>query len=88
MLSDPCELTRRLVPKQWRSWLSQPWEELEEQMVARLRRCTRTGRPAGGESFIERLESLLGRVLRPKKGGRPRKPNAERYKGKQEQKHG
>jgi len=44
-----------------------------------LRRATRTGRPAGGEGFLDRLERLLGRVLhkrppgpqpRPRKGGR------------------
>ena len=32
-----------------------------------------TGRPRGDAAFIERLELLLGRILRPRKGGRPRK---------------
>ncbi len=42
-------------------------------MTTRLRQCTHTGRPAGGSSFIARLEALVGRVLRAKKVGRPRK---------------
>jgi len=79
-LSDPCELTRRLAPEQWRPWLRRPWEEAEQQMVARVRQCTRTGRPAGGKSFIDRLESLVGRALRPKKVGRPRKHKARSRK--------
>ena len=42
-------------------------EELEE-----LRGHGRTGRPLGDEAFLERLEGLVGRVLKPQKGGRPR----------------
>ena len=63
---DPCELTRRLAPEQWCPWLRRPWEEAEEKMVARVRQCTRTGRPAGGDSFIDRLESLVGRPRKHK----------------------
>ncbi|MEX2122825.1 MAG: transposase [Woeseia sp.] len=35
-----------------------------------LRKCTRTGRPAGGEMFINTLEELTGRRLRRRKPGR------------------
>ena len=42
-------------------------EELEE-----LRGHGRTGRPLGDETFLERLEGIVGRVLKPQKGGRPR----------------
>ena len=73
VLSDPCEMTSSLAPEKWRQWLGEPWEN-EEEMVARLRQCTRTGRPAGGASFIDRLEQLVGRLLRAKKVGRPTKP--------------
>jgi len=38
-----------------------------------LRGHGRTGRPLGNETFVERLERLVGRVLKPQKGGRPRK---------------
>jgi len=43
--------------------------------------------PADGDGFIARLEALVGRVLLPTKGGRPRKQGPQRGKQKQ-QKHG
>jgi len=42
-------------------------------MLKEIRGCTSTGRPVGDESFVTRLEELLGRVLKPKAIGRPRK---------------
>ena len=33
----------------------------------------RTGRPLGSKRFIGQLEAKLGRVLKPQKGGRPKK---------------
>ena len=71
MLSDPCELTSGLTRQQWRQWLREPWEA-EDEMIARLRQCRHTGRPAGGTDFIARLEALVGRVLRAREVGRPR----------------
>jgi len=38
----------------------------------RLRAHNRADRPCGPHAFIDRLEETLGRVLRPKPGGRPR----------------
>ena len=87
VLSDPCELAARLTPAEWRRWLVQPWLDDEEQLTSRVRQCTHTGRPAGGASFIAHLEALVGRVLRPKKGGRPRKQKPKQRRQK-EQKHG
>jgi len=72
LLSDPCEMTERLSPERWRRWLGGPWEA-EDEVAAQLRQCTQTGRPAGGSNFIKRLETIVGRVLRAKKVGRPRK---------------
>jgi putative transposase len=46
---------------------------LPEAHVRDLREHTRTGRPLGNSSFLDRLEEIVGRVLRPKKGGRPSK---------------
>ena len=46
---------------------------LPEDQLKEFRRHGRTGRPLGNESFIQRLEALVGRVLKPQKGGRPRK---------------
>ena len=56
-------------------------------MTAHLRHGTHTGRPADGTDFIARLEALVGRVLRPKKGGRPRKHKPE-HQAPNGQKHG
>jgi putative transposase len=58
------------VHRRWSLWLR---DEEDEQATRRLRMCTRTGRPVGARDFVDRLERLLGRTLRPKKGGRPRK---------------
>ncbi len=54
----------------WRAFLdnAQPEEELRK-----LRSHTRTGRPLGGEAFLDRVEAIVGRLLRPQKGGRPKK---------------
>jgi len=54
----------------WKALLDSalPEEELKE-----LRGHGRTGRPLGDGAFLERLEGLVGRVLKPQKGGRPRK---------------
>jgi len=46
---------------------------LPEDQLKEFRRHGRTGRPLGNDSFLERLEALVGRILRPQKGGRPRK---------------
>jgi len=41
--------------------------------VEELRMHTRTGRPLGASRFVRRLETKLGRILAPQKGGRPKK---------------
>ena len=46
-----------------------PTDEKEREL---LRRHQRTGRPLGGERFIDKLERIVGRKLRPQKPGRPR----------------
>jgi putative transposase len=45
---------------------------LPEEELKALRGHGRTGRPLGDETFLERLEGLVGRVLKLQKGGRPR----------------
>jgi len=48
----------------WRSFLS------EGELAGReIRKATRTGRPLGSERFLDLLESLTGRSLRPRKRG-------------------
>jgi len=48
----------------WRAFLDSatPEEQLRD-----LRDHCRTGRPLGNTSFVQRLEELIGRVLRPKR---------------------
>ena len=48
-------------------------EELDEATLESLREKTSTGRPLGDEEFLDRIERLLGRRVRPGKPGRPRK---------------
>ncbi|MCX7047751.1 MAG: transposase, partial [Candidatus Sumerlaeota bacterium] len=50
----------------WSAWLMQG---LSEEELNRIRQNTRTGRPSGDEPFIEKLERLLKRLLRPMKRG-------------------
>ena len=38
--------------------------------VAPLRYATQTGRPWGDESFLDRLEAVLGRPVRPRRADR------------------
>ena len=59
------------VIENWTAWLAQ--EKQEEGVYERIRAQTRTGRPCGSPEFLDQLENLLQRTLRPKRGGRPRK---------------
>ena len=54
----------------WRAFLD---SALPEEQLRELRKHGRTGRPLGSPSFLDRLETMVGRILRPQKGGRPRK---------------
>jgi putative transposase len=63
------EFPPRGVVNDWADWLRTE----DEEYVARIRSTTRTGRPCGGKQFLVQLESLLGRVLHPKKRGRKAK---------------
>lgn len=54
----------------WRAYLSRGSESREQET---LRRHARTGRPLGSEAFIESLERVTGRRLKPRRPGpRPR----------------
>jgi len=70
LLSDPSGLLERTGIEDWSRWLREREDGLK---VEQLRGKTRTGRPLGDESFIDRLEKLTHRILRPRKAGRPRK---------------
>jgi len=65
-----------VVVKDWVSWLRDGPDE--EDAYNTIRKQTRTGRPCGSPKFLDQLESLLSRVLRPKKRGRPKKDAGEK----------
>jgi putative transposase len=54
----------------WRGLLD---SAIREEELRDLREHGRTGRPLGNATFVERLERVIGRVLRPGKAGRPSK---------------
>jgi REP-associated tyrosine transposase len=61
---------RRTSSEQWRAKLA---EGLTPEQMERLRVRTHTGRPLGSDSFVSKLETALGRRLRPLPRGRPKK---------------
>ena len=68
--------TRRInFREKWRGYLWQGLlnSALPEGQLKEFRGHGRTRRPLGNETFVERLEQLVGRALKPQKCGRPRK---------------
>jgi len=58
--------------------VNKPWEkflafDVQEQEIELLRKHERTGRPLGADSFIEKMELLLDRKLKPQKPGPKKK---------------
>jgi putative transposase len=62
------------------TWRKELGEGLTDEEVARIRLRTQTGRPLGSDGFLSKVETLLGRRVRPLPVGRPRKsrPQATR----------
>lgn len=56
-------------------WAAHLADEKSEEAVRQLRRHESTGRPAGSERFLKRVERILGRGLHPGKPGRKPKPD-------------
>ena len=71
-LFDLTEWSKQMDAQRWRHVLTRADDE---QQLARLRLCTSRGRPLGSDTFVAKLETLLGRRLRPLPSGRPRKSN-------------
>ena len=65
---------KMLAGEDWRRVLS---ERDDKDAIRALRSCTSRGRPLGTDSFMSKIEKLVGRRLRPLPGGRPRKHGAE-----------
>ncbi len=66
--------SEQMDTQRWRNLLTTAGDE---QQLARLRLCTSRGRPLGSDKFVAKLETLLGRRLRPLPPGRPRKPGEQ-----------
>jgi putative transposase len=69
--TDPMVKDRTLLGliKDWKDHLNRTSEEKDEE----IRRLTRSGRPAGGDSFVTLLEQKTGRNLAVGRPGRPTK---------------
>ena len=61
---------KRTSAEQWRAELTEGLTQVE---MERLRLRTHTGRPLGSDRFLSKLETALGRRLRPLPRGRPKK---------------
>ena len=55
------------IVEDWSEWLA---EDEDAALTDRIRQRTNTGRPCGSPAFVERLEGLIGRTLRPARRGR------------------
>ncbi len=70
--------------RRWRELVrGRDWKEALGSVPTRqdlldIRRCTHTGRPLGTDSWVAKLETALGRRLRPLPAGRPRKQNKKK----------
>jgi putative transposase len=69
-LLDLKDWKRRIGSRDWKKLLGE-WDE--EKVERPLRERTSTGRPLGSERFLNELEAMLGRRVRPLPIGRPPK---------------
>ena len=60
--------------RDWRTFLS---VDPEEELLSRIRRHTRTGRPLGSEAFLDQLEARTGLTFLPQKRGLKQKGNGK-----------
>ena len=60
LLANDCHLTKEITD--WRNYLL---EEEDKGLIDELRKNSMAGRPCGGTAFIETIESIVGRRLRP-----------------------
>ena len=67
--TDPLVLERQL-PEMVGDWPAFV-REWDSEADTKVRMGTRTGRPVGDEVFVDKLEQLARRILRPKPAGRP-----------------
>ena len=76
---DPTAKSDRLNLEKWydmisaKQWRKELKDGLDETTIEKIRLSTHTGRPLGTDSFISKVEKLLGRRVRPLPIGRPQK---------------
>jgi REP-associated tyrosine transposase len=78
---DPDPLLDSAEPRAvegWSEWLS---GDFDPRIAELIRECTFTGRPCGDDAFVQELEALTGRQLRPKKRGPQPKRDANQTPG-------
>jgi len=73
----PSDTLEKVSDAQWRKELA---DVLSDSDLGRLRLNTYTGRPLGSDSFMSKLERLLGRRVRPLPVGRPNKDKKTKRK--------
>ena len=79
-LLDLAGWCQQMETDRWRDLLTRADDP---EQLARLRLCTSRGRPLGSDKFVAKLETVLGRRLRPLPPGRPRKSQKRKVaKGK------
>jgi putative transposase len=67
----------RPFPGPVKGWSDFLRDDDDPEQLARIRRCTKTGRPCGGDGFIDWLEDRLKRILRPQPAGRKKTSASE-----------
>jgi putative transposase len=82
-LLDMAAWEQEMDPARWRRMLERPEDD---RLVRALELATSRGRPLGSDTFIAKLEAVLGRRLRPLPRGRPpkvpRRPAASKQKNR------
>ena len=76
-LLDLSRWHRQMDASRWRALLTR---DDDQQQLSRLRLCTSRGRPLGSDKFVAKLETILGRRLRPLPHGRPAKNRENRVR--------
>lgn len=63
------------VHRNWRAMLTRGLAagDVEDEDAQAIEAHARTGRPRGGDAFVEAVEAATGRTLKPRKAGRKRK---------------
>lgn len=69
-LLDLTAFRKRYTPAQWRRILQRP---MDDEIATRHEQALRTGRPLASDRWLARLETKLGKRLRPLPRGRPKK---------------